>query len=82
MKDLASNLLGQDFTQKKEVNNHSSVVDLVIQGLPAEASAADLRRITSVKHIVDAVVDQDAIKNVCTGTGTIRVRLGEGENAE
>lgn len=31
---------------------------------------------------MDAVVDHDAIKNVCTGTGTIRVRLGEGEDAE
>jgi hypothetical protein len=41
-----------------------------------------LKSISGVKHIVEATVDQDQIRNVCTGVGKIKVRLGEGEDIE
>lgn len=41
-----------------------------------------MRRIASAKHIVEATVDHDAIRNICTGQGKIRVRLAEGEDIE
>ncbi len=31
---------------------------------------------------MEATVDQDQIRNVCTGFGKIKVRLGEGEDIE
>jgi hypothetical protein len=31
---------------------------------------------------VEATVDQDQIRNVCTGYGKIKVRLGEGEDID
>jgi hypothetical protein len=31
---------------------------------------------------VEATIDQDTIRNVCTGLGKIKVRLGEGEDID
>lgn len=88
IKDLASNLLNQDcpFTKYTSVKDaavaNQQVVDLVISGLPSEAQPEDLKKISGAKHVVEATVDQDAIRNVCTGTGKIKVRLGESEDLE
>lgn len=83
IKDLSSNLMGQDaYSKYGGVRENASVVELVVSGLPSDAQAGDLRRIAGAKHVVEAVVDQDTIKNVCTGTGKIRVRLGEGEDLD
>jgi hypothetical protein len=32
--------------------------------------------------VVEAIVESDSIKNVCTGVGRVKVRLGEGEDLE
>lgn len=32
--------------------------------------------------MVDAIVDHDTIRNVCTGNAKLRVRLNDGENIE
>lgn len=84
IKDLSSNLLGQEcaYTKYSTVAHDNNVVELVVTGLPSQTQAADLKRVAGVKHIVEAIVDHDTIKNVCTGTGKIRVRLGEGEDLE
>lgn len=83
IKDLSSNLMGQDVNSRYvNVRDNAPVIELVVSGLPSSTEAGDLRRIAGVKHIVDAIVDSDTIKNVCTGTGKIRVRLGEGEDLE
>jgi hypothetical protein len=58
------------------------VYELVVSGLPTNTEGGDLRRIAGAKHIVDAIVEQDTIKNVCTGNGKIRVRLGDGEDLD
>jgi hypothetical protein len=52
------------------------VVDLDVKGLSEATQADDLKKISGAKHIISAVVDQDAIKNTCTGTGRIKLRLG------
>lgn len=57
-------------------------MDLVISGLPAEMRAEDLKKLVSAKHVVEAGVEHDTIRNVCTGTGRLRVRLGDGENID
>jgi len=75
--------MGQDaYSKYGGVRENASVVELVVSGLPSDAQAGDLRRIAGAKHVVEAVVDQDTIKNVCTGTGKIRVRLGEDEDLD
>jgi hypothetical protein len=82
MMDLASNLFGQQTARAASPSKPEKVVDLVIHGLPENANAQDLRRLASVKHVVDATVEEDSIKNVCTGAGKLRVRLNEGEDIE
>jgi hypothetical protein len=52
----------------------------VISGLPQEAQSSHIREIAHAKHVVEATVECDAIKNVCTGNAKIRVRLGDGED--
>ena len=41
-----------------------------------------MRKIAGARHIVDAIVDHDTIRNQCIGSGKILVRLGEGEDLE
>ena len=88
IKDLASNLLGQDCiyqrysSVKTAQSANDNVVELSISGLPADAQTSHIRQIAGAKHIVDATVEHDTIRNVCTGQGKIRVRLGEGEDIE
>lgn len=81
MMDLASSLFGQT-ARAASPSKPEKVVDLVIHGLPENANAEDLRRLASVKHVVDATVEEDSIKHVCTGAGKLRVRLNEGEDIE
>lgn len=84
--DLSSNLLGQDcalakFSSIKDsAKSHNQVFDLIIQGLPQNAEAGDIKKIAGVKHVVEATVEQDSIRNICTGLGKIKVRLGDGED--
>lgn len=58
------------------------MIDLVVSGLPTDAKPEHLKSISGVKHVVEAIVEQDTIRNVCTGLGKIKVRLGDGEDAE
>lgn len=45
-------------------------------------NADTLKSLVNVKHVVGVETDTDNIKNVCTGTGRIKFRVGEGESAE
>lgn len=56
--------------------------DLIITGLPQDAQTSHLKQIAQAKHVVEATVENDSIKNVCTGVGRVKVRLGEGEDLE
>jgi hypothetical protein len=49
---------------------------LDVKGLPETVKGDDLKKISGAKHVISAVVDEDAIRNVCTGTGRIKMRLG------
>ena len=76
--------MGQDVYAQygNNARDNAAVFELVISGLPSDTQAGDLRKIAGAKHVVDATVDQDTIKNVCIGTGKIRVRLGDGEDLD
>lgn len=37
---------------------------------------------SGVKHVISATIDEDSIKNVCTGTGRIKMRLTNEDNLE
>jgi len=83
IKDLSSNLLGQDaYSKYGNVRENATVIDLVVSGLSSSTQAGDLRRIAGARHVVEVTVDNDTIRNICTGTGKIRVRLGDGEDLE
>lgn len=88
IKDLASNLLNQEsaldkFSSVKDPqSSFNQVYDLVVQGLPNQAQVDDLKNIASAKHVVEAAIEHDTIKNVCTGVGKIKIRLAEGEDLD
>lgn len=88
-KDLASNLLGHidcPISKYSSVKNakeaNSQVVEMIIHGLPQSAQSEDLKRISGIKHIIEATVEVDTIANMCTGTGKLKVRLGDGEDVD
>lgn len=88
IKDLSSSLLGQEcayakYSTGKELGPQSGLVyDLVINGLGSNTQDEDLKRIAGVKHIVEAKVEHDTLKNTCTGNGKIKIRLGDGESLD
>lgn len=87
VRDLSSDILGvgsslaryQSITAE---NQKGEVVDLDLRALPQQTKEDDLKKIANVKHVISATVDQDSITSVCTGTGRIKIRLGNNETAE
>ena len=78
MKDLSSDILGTGNSLSKfnEIKK-TTIVDLDIGGLPEHVQPDDLKKLSGVKHIINATIDQDSIRNVCTGTGRIKIRITE-----
>ena len=37
---------------------------------------------SGAKHVISATIDQDSIRNVCTGTGRVKLRLTNEDNLE
>ena len=58
------------------------VVDLDLRDLPESANTESLKKTSGVKHIISASVDEDSIKNVCLGTGRIKLRLQNQEELD
>lgn len=58
------------------------VVDLAVRGLSDNIQADDLKKISGAKHVISSKVDTDSIRNVCTGTGRIKLRLAANEDVE
>lgn len=63
-------------------NANPRVVDLQVGHLPADADAALLKRVAGTKHIFEATIDQDPMKNTCAGTGRVKIRLSHGEDLD
>jgi hypothetical protein len=84
MRELASDIHGTGDTISKyaQANNKSTVVDLDLKGLSEKTQADDLKKIAAVKHVISAQVDEDAIRNICVGTGRIKLRLADNEDIE
>ena len=57
-------------------------MDLQLRGLSDNTVVDDLKRISGVKHIISATIETDSIKNICTGTGRLKLRLGPGEELD
>jgi len=75
--------LGNTLNKYKDANKQSVVVDYNLKGLPETIKEEDLKKIAGVKHVISATVEHDNIKNVCTGTGNIKMRLdAESENPD
>jgi hypothetical protein len=60
----------------------SKVIDLDLQGLPSSIKEEDLKKIAGVKHVINTTIESDSIRNVCTGTGRIKLRLQPEESSE
>ena len=67
---------------KERKASENRTVDLVVTGLPTDCQPGHLKSISGVKHVIETTVEVDSIRNICTGVGKIKVRLGEGEDVE
>lgn len=84
MRDLSSDILGtgDSIAKYQQANAKSTVVDLDLKGLGENTQAEDLKKIAAVKHVISAQVETDSIRNVCLGTGRIKLRLAENEDVD
>jgi hypothetical protein len=84
IRDLSSDILGTGnaIQAYSKADNQTVVVDLDVNGLGTSTKPEDLKKISGAKHVISAVVDEDAIQNVCTGTGRIKLRLGGDEDLD
>jgi hypothetical protein len=57
-------------------------VELSLSNIPSYATADDIKKLVGVKHVIGAVTDINFITNECTGTGSVKFRLGDGETKE
>lgn len=78
IRDLSSDILGTGnaISAYSMADKQTVIVDLDVKGLGENTRPEDLKKISGVKHVISAVVDEDSIRNVCTGTGRIKLRLG------
>ena len=53
-----------------------------MKDLPPNAEVEAIKKLSGVKHIISATVDEDNIKGHCTGTGRIKMRLTNEDNLE
>lgn len=58
------------------------MIDLILNGLPAETMQGDLKKIAAVKHVISSEIDVDNLKGTCRGSGRIKIRLNAGEEPE
>lgn len=58
------------------------VIDLVVGNLPADAHANMLKKVSGSKHVINATVEEDNFRGICTGKGRIQIRLNQGETAD
>ena len=73
MREMSSNILedgGNTLSRYNEVAK-SVIVDFDLRDLPASIKEEDLKKVSGAKHVISATIDQDSIRNVCTGTGRI-----------
>jgi hypothetical protein len=62
--------------------NKLNIVDLDLGQLPQHIDQQDIKRIAGVKHVIDATVDVDNMKGICTGTGNVKLRISDGESLD
>ena len=41
-----------------------------------------MKKISGAKHVIAATVDEDSIRNICTGTGRIKLRLNGDDDVD
>lgn len=75
VKEMSSNFMGDEptFSDPKP----SLVVDFDLTNLPENANPEFIKKTAGVKHVVSATIEEDSIKNVCTGKGRVKLRIPE-----
>ncbi len=85
VQDLASDIHGTgSATASYKNNDHTknNIVDFDLKDLPQNVTVEELKKIAKVKHVISAQLDEDSIRNVCTGTGRVKLRLAPDEDQE
>jgi len=85
LRDLSSNLITGTSTlnhYEAAQNSKSEVINLELSNLPESMQAAELKRMSGAKHVISSSVAEDNFRGVCTGTGSVQIRLNNGETAD
>jgi hypothetical protein len=58
------------------------LIHIKLANLDPTTDEYELKRVAGVKHVIASEVDVDALKGTCRGTGSIQIRLNDGEDKE
>lgn len=57
VKELSSSILGNDFLSGYNKQKKTAVVDLMVNGLPEDATVAELKKAIGAKHVISATIE-------------------------
>ena len=73
--ELASQLHTDDFYERAYPDSDPVVMDFDLAGLDPRMNSHELKRLCGNVHLISASTDVDPLKDRCTGTGRIQVRV-------
>jgi len=74
-RDLASDMHPDNFYEQAYPDSTPTILDFDLNGLGAHMNAQELRKLCGNVHLVSASTDVDPVKDRCTGTGRVQVRV-------
>ena len=74
-RDLASDMHSDSFYEQAYPDSTPTILDFDLNGLAPDMNAQELRRLCGNVHLVSASTDVDPVKDRCTGTGRVQVRI-------
>lgn len=74
-RDLASDMHPDSFYEQAYPDSTPTILDFDLNGLGGHMNAQELRKLCGNVHLVSASTDVDPVKDRCTGTGRVQVRV-------
>lgn len=74
-RDLASDLHSSGFYDRAFTDSSPVILDFDLSGLGPSMNSQELRKLCGNVHLISASTDVDPLKDRCTGTGRVQVRV-------
>ena len=62
--------------------NKGELIHIKLAGLGPHSDEYELKAIANCKHVISSEVEVDNVKGTCRGTGSIKIRLNDGDDKE